>query len=54
LLIQRGGNISRFDRVAAARGWRNEAIHSLVKQYEGPPEPTVNVLEINLALDGLK
>jgi K+-transporting ATPase ATPase C chain len=47
-------------RVAAARGLSNEAVQSLVNDYrEGRQfgflgEPTVNVLELNLALDGLK
>ena len=47
-------------RVAQARGLSNEAIQTLVNQYtQGRQfgflgEPTVNVLELNLALDGLK
>ena len=47
-------------RVAAARGLSDEAVQSLVNQYTVGRqfgflgEPTVNVLELNLALDGLK
>jgi len=46
--------------VAQARGLSDEAVQTLVKQYtKGRQfgflgEPTVNVLELNLALDGLK
>ena len=47
-------------RVAAARSPSDEAVKDLVNQYaEGRQigflgEPRVNVLELNLALDGLK
>lgn len=47
-------------RVAQARGLSDEAVQTLVNQYtKGRQfgflgEPTVNVLELNLALDGLK
>jgi K+-transporting ATPase ATPase C chain len=50
----------QVSRVAAARGLSNEAVQSIVNDYrEGRQfgflgEPTVNVLELNLALDGLK
>jgi potassium-transporting ATPase KdpC subunit len=46
--------------VAQARGLSDEAVSTIVNQYtEGRQfgflgEPTVNVLELNLALDGLK
>lgn len=47
-------------RVAQARGLSDEEVESLVNQYTAGRqfgflgEPTVNVLELNLALDGLK
>jgi K+-transporting ATPase ATPase C chain len=47
-------------RVAQARGLSDEAVKTIVNQYtKGRQfgflgEPTVNVLELNLALDGLK
>lgn len=47
-------------RVAQARGLSDEDVESLVNQYTAGRqfgflgEPTVNVLELNLALDGLK
>jgi K+-transporting ATPase KdpC subunit len=47
-------------RAATARGLSDEAVQSLVNQYTVGRqfgflgEPTVNVLELNLALDGLK
>ena len=47
-------------RVAQARGLSDEAVKTLVNQYiKGRQfgflgEPTVNVLELNLALDGIK
>jgi len=50
----------QLHRVAQARGLSDEAVQTLVKQYtKGRQfgflgEPTVNVLELNLALDGLK
>jgi potassium-transporting ATPase KdpC subunit len=50
----------QIHRVAQARGLSDEAVQTLVKQYtEGRQfgflgEPRVNVLELNLALDGLK
>ena len=50
----------QLHRVAQARGLSDEAVQTLVNQYtKGRQfgflgEPTVNVLELNLALDGLK
>ena len=50
----------QLHRVAQARGMSDEAVQALVMQYtKGRQfgflgEPTVNVLELNLALDGLK
>jgi K+-transporting ATPase ATPase C chain len=50
----------QVSRVAQARGLSDETVRSIVNQYtEGRQfgflgEPTVNVLEVNLALDGLK
>ena len=47
-------------RVAQARGLSDDAVKSLVNKYTGGRqfgflgEPRVNVLELNLALDGLK
>jgi K+-transporting ATPase ATPase C chain len=47
-------------RVAQARGLSDEAVKTLVNQYTKGRrfgflgEPTVNVLELNLALDGLR
>ena len=52
--------LSQVHRVAAARSLSDEAVEDLVNQYaEGRQfgflgEPRVNVLELNLALDGLK
>jgi potassium-transporting ATPase KdpC subunit len=50
----------QIHRVAAARGLSDQAVQTLVNQYtQGRQfgflgEPVVNVLELNLALDGLK
>jgi potassium-transporting ATPase KdpC subunit len=50
----------QIHRVAQVRGLSDEAVQTLVNQYtKGRQfgflgEPTVNVLELNLALDGLK
>jgi K+-transporting ATPase ATPase C chain len=50
----------QLHRVAQARGLSDETVKTLVNQYtKGRQfgflgEPTVNVLELNLALDGLK
>lgn len=50
----------QIHRVATARGWSEAEVQSLVEKYtEGRQfgflgEPRVNVLELNLAMDGLK
>ena len=58
--ISVAGALYQVHRVAAVRGLSDEVVKSLVNQYtEGRQfgilgEPKVNVLELNLALDGLK
>ena len=58
--ISVAAGLYQVHRVAAARGLSDEAVQSLVDQYTVGRqfgflgEPTVNVLELNLALDGLK
>jgi len=58
--ISVGAALYQVHRVAQARGLSDEAVKNLVNQYTEERqfgflgEPRVNVLELNLALDGLK
>lgn len=58
--ISIAAGLYQVHRVAQARGLSDEEVESLVNQYTAGRqfgflgEPTVNVLELNLALDGLK
>jgi len=58
--ITEASALLQVDRVAAARNLAPEAVHTLVESHVSPRslgifgEPHVNVLALNLALDGLR
>jgi K+-transporting ATPase ATPase C chain len=58
--ISMAAALYQVHRVAQARGLSDEAVHAIVNQYAEDRqfgwfgEPRVNVLKLNLALDGLK